>query len=56
MSPPHLRSQPLVVSDFALSYKLVRLYPLDAIRVPQREDLPPVSFRFRLAADTLTFG
>jgi hypothetical protein len=56
MSPPHLRPQLLVVSDFALQGKLVRLYPPDAIRVPRREGLPPVSFGFRLTTDTLTFG
>jgi hypothetical protein len=56
MSPPHLRSQPLVVSDFALSCKLVRLCPPDAVRVPRRAVLPPASFRFRLAADTVAFG
>lgn len=43
MSPPHLRSQPSVVSDFASSCKLVRLRPPDAVRVPQRKDLPPAS-------------
>jgi hypothetical protein len=31
VSPPHLRSQPLVVSDFTLSCKLVRLHPPDAV-------------------------
>jgi len=56
MSPPHLRSQPLVASDFALFRKLVRLQTPNAIRVPRREDLPPVSFGFRLTTDTLTFG
>jgi hypothetical protein len=28
----------------------------DAIRVPRREGLPPASFRFRFAADTVAFG
>jgi len=56
MSLPHLRLQPLVVSDFALSCKLVRLEAPDAIRVPQRADLPLASFGFHLAMNTLAFG
>jgi hypothetical protein len=56
MSPPHLRLQPLVVSDFALSCKLVRLHAPDAVRVPRRTDLPPASFGFHLAVNTLTIG
>jgi hypothetical protein len=56
MSPPHLRLQPLVVSDFALSCKLVRLHAPDAVRVPQRTDLPPASFGFHLAVNTLAIG
>jgi len=56
MSPPHLRSQLLVVSDFALSCKLVQLRPPNAVRVPRRAVLPLASFRSHLAMDTLAFG
>jgi hypothetical protein len=56
MSPPHLRLQPLVASDFALDCKLVRLQTPDTVRVPQRADLPPASFGFHLTANTLAFG
>jgi hypothetical protein len=56
MSPPHLRSQPLVVSDFALYCKLVRLRPPDAVRVPRREGLPPASFGLHLTVNALAFG
>lgn len=56
MSPPHLRLHPLVVSDFVSFGKLVRMQTPYAIRVPRRTDLPPASFRFHLAVDTVAFG
>jgi hypothetical protein len=56
MSPPHLRLHPLVVSDFVLLGKLVRMQTPDAIRVPRRAVLPPASFRFHLTMDTVAFG
>jgi hypothetical protein len=56
MSPPHLRLQPLVVSDFTLFGKLVRLHSPDTVRVPRRADLPPASFGFHLAMNTLALG
>jgi len=56
MSPPHLRLHPLVVLDFVLFCKLVRMQTPDAIRIPRRADLPPASFRFRLTTDTAAFG
>jgi hypothetical protein len=56
MSPPHLRLQLLVVSDFALACKLVQLQAPDTVRIPQRTDLPPASFGFHLAMNTLALG
>jgi hypothetical protein len=56
VSPRHLRPQPLVVSDFTLLCKLVRLQVPDAIRVPRRADLPPASFGFHLTVNTVAFS
>ncbi len=54
---PHLHHGIRAVLDFALSCKLVRpANALYAISVRQTEGLPPASFRFRLATDTLAFG
>jgi hypothetical protein len=54
---PHLHHGIRAVLDFALFGKLVRpAYAFYAIPVRQTEGLPPASFRFRLATDTLAFG
>ena len=53
---PHLHHGIRAVLDFALNCNLVRpANALYAISVRQTEGLPPASFRFRLATDTLAF-
>jgi hypothetical protein len=43
--------------DFALLSKLIqRMLSLYEIRIPQTRDLPPTSFRFHLAMDTLVLS
>ena len=55
--PPHLLLAAFGSMDFALLCKLVQL-PLASpgVRGPRAGGLPPASFRFRLATDTLAFG
>ena len=56
MHLPHLHLWFRIVWGFILSSKLT--HPLVPNRVPARQviGLPPTSFRFRLATDTLVFG
>jgi len=67
MQPPHLHCKVRAVRpeaagspvfwDFVLFWKLIRLaFALYAVPVRRPGTLPPASFRFRLAADTLAFG
>ena len=53
----HLHHEVRAVLDFALLGKLVRLAnALYVLSVRQAGNLPPTSFRFHLAMDTLVFG
>jgi hypothetical protein len=56
MSLPHLRLHLLAVLGFILFSRLAQMQTPHAVRVPQREDLPPASFRSHLAMGTLAFG
>ncbi|OOR21917.1 hypothetical protein BW893_30280, partial [Bacillus wiedmannii] len=52
--PPHLLSTAFGSMDFVLFGKLIQLSLASLeVRVPRAGDLPPPSFRFRLATDTL---
>ena len=54
---PHLHTLSRIALDFVLFCKLVRLrYALYAVPVRQARTLPPASFRFHLAVDTLALG
>lgn len=55
--PPHLLSAAFGSKDFALCCKLIQL-PLASIgvREPRAGGLPPASFGFRVAADTLALS
>ncbi|OMC71466.1 hypothetical protein BK126_05115 [Paenibacillus sp. FSL H7-0326] len=53
----HLLSYAFGSKDFDLSCSLIqRTLAFYDVRVPQTGDLPPVSFRFHLAVDTLTIS
>jgi hypothetical protein len=53
----HLLSFAFGSKDFALFSKLIQqTLALYEVRVPQTRDLPPISFRFHLAMDTLVLG
>ena len=53
----HLHRKPRIALDFVLLCKLVRLtYAFYAVPVRQAGILPPASFRFHLAVDTLALG
>ena len=55
--PPHLHPGIRAVLDFVLFSRLIRpKYALYAVSVRRTEGLPPASFRFHLAMDTLAFG
>lgn len=55
--PPHLLLAAFGSKDFALLRKLIQL-PLASpgVRGPRAGGLPPASFRFRLATDTLALS
>ena len=55
--PPHILLAAFGSKDFALSCTLIRL-PLASpgVRGPRAEGLPPASFRFCVAADTLALS
>jgi hypothetical protein len=54
---PHLLSSAFGSKDFALLSKLIhQMLALYGVRVPQARDLPPVSFRFHLAVDTVALS
>ncbi len=54
---PHLLPFAFGSKDFDLCCSLIqRTLALYEIRVPQAGDLPPTSFRFRLATDTLVLS
>jgi len=53
----HLHHEPRIASDFVLFGKLIQLkIALYAVSVRQAGILPPASFRFHLAVDTLAFS
>ena len=53
----HLHRKPRIALDFVLFRKLVRFtYASYAVPVRQAGTLPPTSFRFHLAMDTLVFS
>jgi hypothetical protein len=55
--PPHLLPIVFGSKDFDLVSSLIqRTLALYEIRVPQAGDLPPTSFRFDLAVDTLVIS
>ena len=57
IDPPHLLLAAFGSMDFALLSKLIQLpLALYAVRVPRARVLPPASFKFRLATDTLAFS
>jgi hypothetical protein len=55
--PPHLPCTAFGSKDFVLSSRLIqRCLASYEVRVPRAGGLPPASFGFRLAADTLALG
>jgi hypothetical protein len=55
--PPHLPCTAFGSKDFVLFCRLIqRCLASYEVRVPRAGGLPPASFRFRLAADTLALG
>ena len=54
---PHLLSLVFGSKDFVLLCRLIqRVLASYEVRVPQTGDLPPTSFRFHLAVDTLVIS
>jgi hypothetical protein len=55
--PPHLLPATFGSMDFVLFSRLIQSQAASyGVRVPRAGDLPPASFRFRLAADTLALS
>ena len=55
--PPHLLDMTFDRRDFILLSRFIQSYlALYEVRVPRTGDLPPASFRFRVATDTLALG
>ncbi|EES70950.1 hypothetical protein POTG_04427 [Paenibacillus sp. oral taxon 786 str. D14] len=55
--PPHLLSFAFGSKDFDLSCSLIQRMPASyEVRVPRAGDLPPASFRFYLAIETLALS
>ena len=56
MHPPHLHLRFRVALGFVLTCRLTHLRMPDAIPIRRISGLPPASFRFHLAMDTLAIG
>ncbi|MBS4053389.1 MAG: hypothetical protein KGZ64_03830, partial [Thermaerobacter sp.] len=55
--PPHLLSTDFGSKDFVSLCRLIHLSLASLeVRVPRARGLPPASFRFRVAADTLALS
>ncbi|QDQ03119.1 hypothetical protein FOH38_23245 [Lysinibacillus fusiformis] len=53
----HLLNMTFDRRDFVLLSKFIQSYPaFYGVRVPRTSVLPPASFRFRVATDTLALG